>query len=133
VWISPVFPKLKGTGPSSSASSSSCLLGDSPTHFKRDLLAYLAAYKAASLTQWENYIQHHDMSGAKCVALFTLCFVCVGVCLRVCVWVFVCARVCVWLCVWVCVCVCVCVCELEYCKTYEIGTPSPWVKPKVSL
>ena len=58
VWLSPLFPKLP---------SESAVKGDSPTCFKRDLLQYLAAYKAHQLTEWQQIIREHDMSSAKCV------------------------------------------------------------------
>lgn len=57
IWISPVFPKLK-SGPSPTQ-------GDSPTHFKRDLLQYVAAYKAYQLKDWQDHISKHDLSSAK--------------------------------------------------------------------
>ncbi|XP_035693489.1 tyrosyl-DNA phosphodiesterase 1-like [Branchiostoma floridae] len=57
VWLSPRFPKLSdGSSPSD---------GDSPTHFKADLLAYLAAYKKSALDGWRRHIQEHDMSEAR--------------------------------------------------------------------
>ncbi|XP_061174599.1 tyrosyl-DNA phosphodiesterase 1-like isoform X1 [Saccostrea echinata] len=57
IWISPVFPKLK-SGPSATH-------GDSPTHFKKDLLQYLAAYKAYQLKEWQDHISMHDFSTAN--------------------------------------------------------------------
>ena len=62
VWISPVFPKLPDT---EGASSAKTMRGDSVTKFKSDLLAYLAAYRAAALAQWEQHIEQHDFSAAK--------------------------------------------------------------------
>ncbi|XP_041468540.1 LOW QUALITY PROTEIN: tyrosyl-DNA phosphodiesterase 1-like [Lytechinus variegatus] len=58
VWISPLFPKL----PSAKQTASD---GESPTFFKRDLLAYLTAYRAPSLQPWKDHITQHDLSGAK--------------------------------------------------------------------
>lgn len=57
IWISPVFPKLK-SGPSPTQ-------GDSPTHFKRDLLQYVSAYKAYQLKDWQDHISRHDLSSAN--------------------------------------------------------------------
>ncbi|XP_056022716.1 tyrosyl-DNA phosphodiesterase 1-like isoform X3 [Ostrea edulis] len=57
IWISPVFPKLK-SGPSLTQ-------GDSPTHFKRDLLQYVTAYKAYQLKDWQDHIARHDLSTAN--------------------------------------------------------------------
>ncbi|XP_071486874.1 tyrosyl-DNA phosphodiesterase 1-like [Diadema antillarum] len=58
VWISPLFPKL----PSGKQGSGR---GESATFFKRDLLAYLTAYKAPSLQEWKTHVSEHDMSQAK--------------------------------------------------------------------
>ncbi|XP_070179716.1 tyrosyl-DNA phosphodiesterase 1-like isoform X1 [Littorina saxatilis] len=72
VWISPVFPRLpEGEKASSSSSSSSsspsskALPGDSPTKFKRDLLAYMAAYNVVPLLPWERHVREHDFSAAR--------------------------------------------------------------------
>ncbi|XP_064603325.1 tyrosyl-DNA phosphodiesterase 1-like [Liolophura sinensis] len=59
VWISPVFPKLKRPPPDGAVE------GDSVTHFKRDLLAYLSAYKSHLLSTWINHIKEHDMAAAR--------------------------------------------------------------------
>ena len=56
MWISPVFPKL---------SSPSKDKGDSSTHFKKDLIEYLAAYKAYQLQEWIENLASHDMSEAR--------------------------------------------------------------------
>ncbi|XP_066279996.1 tyrosyl-DNA phosphodiesterase 1-like [Branchiostoma lanceolatum] len=57
VWLSPCFPKLpEGSAPTD---------GDSSTHFKSDLLAYLAAYRKSTLEEWRKHIQEHDMSQAR--------------------------------------------------------------------
>lgn len=56
MWISPLFPRL----PEASKDK-----GDSPTHFKRDLIEYLQAYKAYQLKEWIDHIAQHDMSSAK--------------------------------------------------------------------
>ena len=58
VWISPLFPCL----PESRQTPKE---GESPTFFKRDLLAYLSAYKAPALQGWKDHITKHDMSQAK--------------------------------------------------------------------
>ena len=64
IWISPMFPKLSST---SSPSAGGLLAGDSVSHFKRDLIEYLAAYKMKSLLNWVEHIKQHDMSHAKWV------------------------------------------------------------------
>ena len=51
-----MFPRL---------AQESAIEGDSETHFKRDLLEYLAAYKASHLNDWMKIIREHDMSSAK--------------------------------------------------------------------
>ena len=56
IWISPVFPRL---------AEESAIHGDSDTNFKKDLLEYLAAYKASQLNDWMKIIREHDMSAAK--------------------------------------------------------------------
>ncbi|XP_045183449.2 tyrosyl-DNA phosphodiesterase 1-like [Mercenaria mercenaria] len=60
MWISPLFPRLPEAGKDK---------GDSPTHFKRDLIDYLQAYKAYQLKDWIDYISQHDMSTAKVVII----------------------------------------------------------------
>ena len=62
VWISPLFPKLPDT---EGALSARTVRGDSATKFKSELLAYLAAYSATPLAQWERHIQQHDFSAAR--------------------------------------------------------------------
>ncbi|XP_077569697.1 tyrosyl-DNA phosphodiesterase 1 [Stigmatopora nigra] len=57
MWMSPLFPKLpKG-------SSDTC--GESPTFFKRDLLEYLASYRAPELEDWIQRIKEHDLSETR--------------------------------------------------------------------
>ncbi|XP_061670791.1 tyrosyl-DNA phosphodiesterase 1 [Syngnathoides biaculeatus] len=57
MWMSPLFPRLpKG-------SSDTC--GESPTFFKRDLLEYLASYRAAELEEWIQRIKEHDLSETR--------------------------------------------------------------------
>ncbi|XP_061819662.1 tyrosyl-DNA phosphodiesterase 1 [Nerophis lumbriciformis] len=57
MWMSPLFPRLpKG-------SNDTC--GDSPTFFKRDLLDYLASYRAPELEDWMQRIREHDLSQAR--------------------------------------------------------------------
>lgn len=57
--MSPLFPRLP-EGSSSSASA-----GESPTCFKRDLLEYLASYRAPQLEEWIQRIKEHDLSQAR--------------------------------------------------------------------
>ena len=59
VWISPLFPKLSGN------TDGSIDTGDSATHFKRDLIDYVAAYKVKALVDWIAHIKKHDMGSAK--------------------------------------------------------------------
>ncbi|XP_077376303.1 tyrosyl-DNA phosphodiesterase 1 isoform X2 [Festucalex cinctus] len=57
MWMSPLFPRLpKG-------SSDTC--GESPTFFKRDLLEYLASYRAPELEEWIQRIKEHDLSETR--------------------------------------------------------------------
>ena len=70
VWISPLFPKLKGD-----SSSFSNVAGDSPTHFKKDILAYISAYKSVPLNVWEKHVHDHDMSAAKLVSYIEFLFI----------------------------------------------------------
>uniref|UniRef100_H3D2X3 Tyrosyl-DNA phosphodiesterase 1 n=2 Tax=Tetraodon nigroviridis TaxID=99883 RepID=H3D2X3_TETNG len=57
MWMSPLFPRLpEGSG---------ARAGESPTSFKRDLLEYLASYRAAQLEEWMERIQEHDLSEAS--------------------------------------------------------------------
>ena len=57
VWVSPVFPKL---------AHASATAGESPTHFKHDLLEYLRAYRTSrAMQQWVDIVNEHDMSEAK--------------------------------------------------------------------
>ncbi|KAK7488420.1 hypothetical protein BaRGS_00020394 [Batillaria attramentaria] len=62
VWISPLFPKLTEGGNTSAGAS---VIGDSPTKFKRDLLAYVQAYQVVPLAAWERHIRQHNMSAAS--------------------------------------------------------------------
>lgn len=56
MWMSPLFPRLpKG----------SCDTGESPTFFKRDLLEYLASYRAPDLEEWMQRIKEHDLSETR--------------------------------------------------------------------
>lgn len=55
--MSPLFPRL----PEGSGSSA----GESPTYFKRDLLEYLASYRANELEEWIQRIREHDLSEAR--------------------------------------------------------------------
>lgn len=62
--MSPLFPRL----PEGSSASA----GESPTFFKRDLLEYLASYRAPELEEWIQRIKEHDLSETRCVQLHTL-------------------------------------------------------------
>ncbi|XP_075875942.1 tyrosyl-DNA phosphodiesterase 1 [Nelusetta ayraudi] len=57
LWMSPLFPRL----PEGSSASA----GESPTFFKRDLLEYLAAYRAPELEECIQRIKEHDLSEAR--------------------------------------------------------------------
>uniref|UniRef100_A0A3Q3FZF8 Tyrosyl-DNA phosphodiesterase 1 n=1 Tax=Labrus bergylta TaxID=56723 RepID=A0A3Q3FZF8_9LABR len=57
MWISPLFPRL----PEGSSESA----GESPTFFKRDLLEYLASYRAPELEEWIQLIKEHDLSETR--------------------------------------------------------------------
>ncbi|XP_066244354.1 tyrosyl-DNA phosphodiesterase 1 isoform X2 [Saccopteryx leptura] len=53
IWLSTLYPRMAhGTHRS----------GDSATHFKADLISYLAAYNAPPLKPWIDIIQDHDLS-----------------------------------------------------------------------
>lgn len=55
--MSSVFPRLpEGSGEGA---------GESPTCFKRDLLEYLASYRAPELEEWILRIKEHDLSEAR--------------------------------------------------------------------
>jgi len=58
VWVSPLFSRLPPDGANT---------GDSVTHFKRDLLEYLGAYRQRALEEWMATIRQFDMSSAKFV------------------------------------------------------------------
>ncbi|XP_006839643.1 PREDICTED: tyrosyl-DNA phosphodiesterase 1 [Chrysochloris asiatica] len=53
IWLSPLYPRLAHGIHGS---------GESSTHFKGDLINYLMAYNAPSLTEWIDTIQKHDLS-----------------------------------------------------------------------
>lgn len=57
MWMSPMFPRL----PEGSSASA----GESPTFFKRDLLKYLASYRAPELEEWIKRIEEHDLSETR--------------------------------------------------------------------
>ncbi|XP_054626524.1 tyrosyl-DNA phosphodiesterase 1 isoform X1 [Dunckerocampus dactyliophorus] len=57
MWMSPLFPRL----PQGSSDTS----GESPTFFKRDLLEYLASYRAPELEEWIQRIREHDLSHTR--------------------------------------------------------------------
>ena len=56
MWISPVLPKLE---------QPSATEGESKTFFKRDLLQYVRAYKAAPLEEWALILEQYDFSAVK--------------------------------------------------------------------
>uniref|UniRef100_A0A1A7WBF3 Tyrosyl-DNA phosphodiesterase 1 n=1 Tax=Iconisemion striatum TaxID=60296 RepID=A0A1A7WBF3_9TELE len=57
MWMSPLFPRLpEGSRPNA---------GESPTFFKRDLLEYLASYRAPELEEWIQRIKEHDLSETR--------------------------------------------------------------------
>lgn len=58
IWLSPIFKKL----PDSQTGKS---VGDSPSHFKLDLLEYLEAYRSPGLRDWIQILQQCDMSSAN--------------------------------------------------------------------
>lgn len=55
--MSPLYPRL----PKESSASA----GESPTFFKRDLLEYLASYRAPELEEWIQRIKEHDLSETR--------------------------------------------------------------------
>ncbi|KAM7406508.1 hypothetical protein PAMP_000882 [Pampus punctatissimus] len=57
MWMSPLFPRL----PKGSSASA----GESPTFFKKDLLEYLASYRAPELEEWIQRIKEHDLSETR--------------------------------------------------------------------
>lgn len=57
MWMSPLFRRL----PKESSASA----GESPTFFKRDLLEYLASYRAPELEEWIQRIKEHDLSETR--------------------------------------------------------------------
>uniref|UniRef100_A0A3P8VNU0 Tyrosyl-DNA phosphodiesterase 1 n=1 Tax=Cynoglossus semilaevis TaxID=244447 RepID=A0A3P8VNU0_CYNSE len=57
MWMSPLFPRLP--------EGSSATAGESPTFFKRDLLEYLASYRAPELQEWIQRIKEHDLSETR--------------------------------------------------------------------
>uniref|UniRef100_A0A4W4EIZ3 Tyrosyl-DNA phosphodiesterase 1 n=1 Tax=Electrophorus electricus TaxID=8005 RepID=A0A4W4EIZ3_ELEEL len=57
LWMSPLYPRLPEGSPETA--------GESPTHFKRDLLEYLRAYRAPELAEWIDRIKEHDLSETR--------------------------------------------------------------------
>lgn len=57
LWMSPLYPRLPKGSPETE--------GESPTHFKRDLLEYLTAYRAPELAEWIERIKEHDLSETR--------------------------------------------------------------------
>lgn len=56
IWLSPLYPRL---------TQGSVGSGESPTHFKADLISYLTAYNMPQLKEWADLIQEHDLSETK--------------------------------------------------------------------
>ncbi|XP_063080161.1 tyrosyl-DNA phosphodiesterase 1 [Engraulis encrasicolus] len=57
MWMSPLYPPLPDGSPESE--------GESPTHFKRDLIHYLQSYRAPELADWIQRIREHDLSDSS--------------------------------------------------------------------
>lgn len=57
LWMSPLYPRLPEGSPE--------MAGESPTHFKRDLLEYLSTYRAPELAEWIERIKEHDLSETR--------------------------------------------------------------------
>ncbi|XP_072546363.1 tyrosyl-DNA phosphodiesterase 1 [Salminus brasiliensis] len=57
LWMSPLYSRLPEGSPETA--------GESPTHFKRDLLEYLRAYRAPELAEWIERIKEHDLSETR--------------------------------------------------------------------
>ncbi|KAK3538097.1 hypothetical protein QTP70_029793 [Hemibagrus guttatus] len=57
LWMSPLYPRLPEGSPE--------MAGESPTHFRRDLLEYLHAYRAPELAEWIERIKQHDLSETR--------------------------------------------------------------------
>ncbi|KAL6477412.1 hypothetical protein MHYP_G00132470 [Metynnis hypsauchen] len=57
LWMSPLYPRLPEGSPETA--------GESRTHFKRDLLEYLRAYRAPELAEWIERIKEHDLSETR--------------------------------------------------------------------
>lgn len=68
--MSPLFPPLAAAGGDSSTGEGVTTpggdsIGDSVTHFKRDLLEYLFVYRHSRVTHWSDVVRQHDLSAAK--------------------------------------------------------------------
>ncbi|KAL7862424.1 hypothetical protein SRHO_G00138650 [Serrasalmus rhombeus] len=57
LWMSPMYPRLPEGSPETA--------GESRTHFKRDLLEYLRAYRAPELAEWIERIKEHNLSETR--------------------------------------------------------------------
>uniref|UniRef100_A0A8B9LLC2 Tyrosyl-DNA phosphodiesterase 1 n=1 Tax=Astyanax mexicanus TaxID=7994 RepID=A0A8B9LLC2_ASTMX len=57
LWMSPLYSRLPEGSPETA--------GESPTHFKRDLLEYLRAYRAPELAEWIERIKEHNLSETR--------------------------------------------------------------------
>uniref|UniRef100_W5LH18 Tyrosyl-DNA phosphodiesterase 1 n=1 Tax=Astyanax mexicanus TaxID=7994 RepID=W5LH18_ASTMX len=57
LWMSPLYSRLPEGSPETA--------GESPTHFKQDLLEYLRAYRAPELAEWIERIKEHDLSETR--------------------------------------------------------------------
>lgn len=57
VWLSPLCPALDPNADSDA--------GESPTHFKRDIIQYLSAYRLPQLQPWIGKLRRADFSHIK--------------------------------------------------------------------
>uniref|UniRef100_A0A8C5WLL3 Tyrosyl-DNA phosphodiesterase 1 n=1 Tax=Leptobrachium leishanense TaxID=445787 RepID=A0A8C5WLL3_9ANUR len=57
IWLSPLYPRI--------AEGASISAGESATHFRADLMAYLASYNSPSLKEWMDIIKQHDLSETR--------------------------------------------------------------------
>ncbi|KAJ1105313.1 hypothetical protein NDU88_002721 [Pleurodeles waltl] len=57
IWLSPLFPRLPEGSPDSA--------GESPTHFRSDLMDYLASYRSSTLKEWIEILRQHDLSETR--------------------------------------------------------------------
>ncbi|XP_069493562.1 tyrosyl-DNA phosphodiesterase 1 isoform X2 [Ambystoma mexicanum] len=57
IWLSPLYPRLPNGSPESA--------GESVTHFRSDLIAYLASYRSPTLKEWIELLKEHDFSETR--------------------------------------------------------------------